>query len=88
MTSTDYVVLTVVLIFAAAAIYFLPWLFQQLIKSLHHSLRNSTGGGSAFSPFHELLQPQARHIIEVQKHRHTEDPSGAPPNGDSKPPLP
>jgi hypothetical protein len=57
MTSVDYVVLSISLILAAIAICSLPSLCQWLVRNLRHSLRNSTGGGSAYNPLQEMIQP-------------------------------
>jgi hypothetical protein len=82
MTSVDYVVLSVGLIVAAIAVCSLPWLCQWLVRNLRHSLRNSTGGGAAYNPLQEMIQPQIHHVIEVQQQRLKEDQSGSPPSPD------
>jgi hypothetical protein len=79
MTSVDYIVLSISLILAVIAICSLPWLCQWLVRSLRHSMRNSTGG-SAYNPLQEMIQPQIRHVVEVQQQRLTEDGSGGPPD--------
>jgi len=78
----DYIVLGVGLILAAITVRLLPWLCRCLIRSLRDSLRNSTGGGSAYNPLHEMVQPQIRHVIEVQQQRLKEDESGSSPSPD------
>ena len=85
MTSVDYVVLSAGLVFAAIAICSLPWLCQWLLRSLRHSLRNSTGGGCAYNPLQEMIQPQIRHVIEVKQQRQVEGESGGPPDDGREP---
>ena len=37
-----------------------------------------TGGGSAYDPLQELVQPQARHVVQVEEQRVREDDEGGP----------
>jgi hypothetical protein len=45
-----------------------------------HKKPESSGGGSALGLLQELVQPQSRHVIEAEDHRHVEvtDDAGAP----------
>ena len=43
--------------------------------------RASSGGGSAYDPLQELVQPQARHVIQVEEQRVREDSEGGPQGG-------
>lgn len=39
-----------------------------------------SGGGAMFSPFREMIQPQIRHVIEVQdERRYKREDAGEPP---------
>jgi hypothetical protein len=40
----------------------------------------STGGGAAYSPFQEMVQPQMRHVIQVDEQLVREDDQGGPPD--------
>lgn len=62
-----------------AAICAMPWLCQCAFRSLLHDWRNAPGGGSAFNPLQEMVQPQIRHVMEVHEQRLKEDAEGGPP---------
>jgi hypothetical protein len=76
LTKADAAVLIAAVLLVAAMICALPWLCQWFIRSLIHSWRNTPSGGSVFSPLQELVQPQVRHVVEVQQQRIAEDDSG------------
>jgi hypothetical protein len=62
-----------------AAILAIPWLCVQFSRSFVHHWRSARGGGGAFSPLQELVQPQIRHVEQVREQRQQEDEEGAPP---------
>ncbi len=61
-----------------AALAALLWLGHLLVCRLRHDLRNSAGGGSAYNPLHEIVQPQVRHATQVKEQRRQEDEQGGP----------
>ena len=70
---------SVSLLLALAAILAAPWLCSLMIRSLVRHWRDAPAGGSAYNPLLELVQPQARHVVEVHEQVVKEDDSGAPP---------
>jgi hypothetical protein len=38
-------------------------------RGLLHYWHSKTGGGAGYNPFQEFIQPQARHVVEVQEQR-------------------
>jgi hypothetical protein len=59
-----------------AAVAALPWLCARLMRSMREHWRNASGGGSAYNPLLEFLQPWARHVVEVREQRKDEDGEG------------
>ena len=51
------------------------WLMSTL---LHHRDWWQSGGGSAFSPLQEFIQPQIRHVEEAPEQRVKENEEGSP----------
>jgi len=45
-------------------------------RDLIYYLHKKPSGGSAYNPFHEIVHPQARHVIEVGEQRVSEDEPG------------
>jgi hypothetical protein len=67
-----------------ALICAMPWLCTQLFRSMQNHWRNSSSSGSAFNPPQELVQPQARHVIEVHEQRFEQKGEGSPADPGSK----
>lgn len=71
--------ITLGLLAAFSAIITLPWLCSLMVRSLVRHWRDAPPGGSAYNPLLEFVQPQARHVIEVQEQAPKHDDSGSPP---------
>jgi hypothetical protein len=72
------------LLVVVAVICATPWFCAQLIRSMQNHWRNSPSTGSVFNPLQELVQPQARHVIEVQEQRLVQKGEGTPADPGSK----
>ena len=76
----DKVIVAVVLLAIPAGIYALHrlglYLERRGLIEYWHS-KPSTGG-AAYSPFQELVQPQMRHVIQVEEQQVREDGQGGP----------
>jgi hypothetical protein len=78
MTGMDYIALAIGMLLFVGGLIALPSICQWLIRSLHQSWKNSEGGGCVYNPLQEMIQPQIRHVIEVEEQRPLEDATGAP----------
>jgi hypothetical protein len=73
-----------VLLAFAAVLYGLHRLCLYLERrDLIYCWHKRPSGGSVFNPLHEMVQPQARHVIEVGEQRMSEDEEGGPGDLDS-----
>jgi hypothetical protein len=75
------------LLAAFAALCAVPWLSSRLMTSLIKHWRTTPAQGSAFNPLLEFVQPQARHVVEVQEQALVQEGCGAPPDDQEGQPL-
>jgi hypothetical protein len=85
----DTFIVVVVLLAIPAGIYGLHRLGLYLERrGLMHYWHTKPSGGAGYSPFQELVQPQMRHVIEVEDQAVREDGEGGPPEPDVEPESP
>ena len=81
----DIVIVVVVLLAIPAGIYALHRLGLYLERrGLMHYWHSKPSGGAGYNPFQEMVQPQMRHVIEVEEQQVREDGEGGPPGLDSE----
>jgi hypothetical protein len=76
----DIVIVVVVLLAIPAGIYGLHRLGLYLERrGLVHYWHSKPSGGAGYNPFQEMVQPQKRHVIQVEEQQVREDGEGGPP---------
>ncbi len=77
------IIIAAVLVAIAASIYALHRLGLYLERRgvLDYS-GSKGGGGAAYNPLQELVQPQARHVVEVEEQREVGEQEGGPEGGE------
>jgi hypothetical protein len=85
----EIIIIAVVLLAIPAVIYGLHRLGLYLERrGLLHYWHTKPSGGAGYNPFQELVQPQLRHVIQVEEQAVREDGEGGPPGVDGKPGSP
>ena len=71
----ELISLAITSVIGLAAIVGFCWLMSSLLNN-----RDTwqSGGGAAFTPLQEMIQPQIRHVVEAQEQCAEEDDHGAP----------
>ena len=83
----EIVVIAGVLLAIVAGIYALHRLMLYLERrGLLHYWHSKPSGGAGYNPLQEFIEPQARHVVQVEEQKAVSERAGDPPAvGDVKP---
>jgi hypothetical protein len=49
-------------------------------RGLLHYWHSKPSGGASYNPFQEMIQPQMRHVVQVEEQQRRVEGEGGPPN--------
>jgi len=82
----EIVIIAAVLLAIAASIYALHRLALHLERrGLMHYWHSKPSGGAGYNPFQEMVQPQLRHVIQVEEQKVVGQRDEGPPDLPFKP---
>lgn len=62
-----------------AVLGIMAWLVPLAIHRFLRDWCSAPAGGSGYNPLQEIVQPEVRHVVQVQEQRLKEDEQGGPP---------